>query len=182
MNKTNLISLVLIIIISVFIGISSYYTPICNSISQEKAKEFNAQFDLEEFIINNEPGEHDISDFPITESFALTSNIEKVYNKWELIRGDLATAKLRTEESEAIASKQANLIKEDNNEAKALISSITTGTSKNNSAGLFTDLNIQRRTGDDYLTKLESDLKALENEANLAKGNSAASARVLTGG
>ena len=182
MNKNTLISLVLIIIISAFIGIGNYFTPICNSISQEKADEFNAQFNLEEFIINNEPGEHDISDFPITEAFQYTTNIDKVYNQWELIRGDLANANLKTNEARAVASKQAKLIKEDKKESDALILSITTGNSKDNSAGVFTDLKRQRDTGRVYLTQLERDLGALENEANLGKGDSAASAKVLTGG
>jgi hypothetical protein len=181
MNKNNLISFVLIIIISVFIGIGHYFTPICNSISQEKADEFKAQFDLEEFILNNEPGEHDISDFPITEAFQYTSNIEKVYNKWELIRGDLANAKLKNKEAALVARKQRKLLKEDKAETDAIISSVTTGNSKDNSAGVFTELQRQRDTGAVYLKQLNRDLGALENEAELGKGNAAASAKILTG-
>ncbi len=181
MNKNNIISLALIILISIFIGISHSYTPIHNSTLQERANEFNEEFDLEEFVINNEPGEHNISDFPITEAFQFSNDIEKVYNKWELIRGDLASAKLKNDEAQEIAMKQAKLLKEDKTESDALIASMTKGNSKTNAAGIFTDLKIQSRTGHKYLFKIQRDLNALENEAGLRAGNKAAAVKLITG-
>lgn len=181
MNKNNIISLALIILISIFIGISHSYTPLHNTMLQEKYNMFATDFDLEEFIINNEPDELDISDFPITEAFQFTTDIDKVYNKWELIRGDLASAKLKNDEAQALAIKQSKLIKEDKIESDALIASITKGNSKNNAQGIFTDLKTQSRTGHKYLYKIQRDLKALENEAGLRAGNKAAAVAIITG-
>lgn len=179
MNKSPLIFLSLLIIISLFIGGVKMYTPLDKS---KNIKDFDADFHLEEFVINNEPIEHDISEFPITEAFQFTTDIDKVYNKWELIRGKLSNALEKRREATAIAMKQPKLLQEDKKETDALLASVLQGNSKTNAMGVFTDLEVMQKTGDKYLRHIKKDLQSLEKEAAIASGNTTAAIRLITTG
>lgn len=179
MNKSPLIFLSLLIIISVFISIANLYKP---PVKNKNLKDFDADFHLEEFILNNEPDQQDISEFPITEAFQVTTDLDKVYNKWELIRGKLSNALEKRRQAVAIAMKQENALKEDKKETDALLATVLQGNSKTNAMGVFTDLEVMQKTGDKYLKNIKSDLQSLEKETAIATGNTTAAIRLITTG
>lgn len=177
MNKNALIFLCLIIVISLFIGLSN------SSKSLSKIdSDFDADFNLEEFILNNEPIEHDIKDFPITEAFQFTTDVDKVYNKWNLIRGKLSKAREADKENQQLMLNMPKKMRENKRETDALMAGVLQGNSKNNAQGVFTELEVMQNTGDKYLRHIKQDLQALEKEAGIATGNTTAAIRLITTG
>ena len=123
-------------------------------------------FNLEEFILNNEPTEHDIKEFPITEAFQFTTDIDKVYNRWELIRAKLSKAREAEKENQQLMRNMPRKMKENKNELDSLMAGVLQGNSKTNAMGVFTDLEVMQKTGDKYLRHIKQDLQALEKEAD----------------
>ena len=179
MNKNSLIFLFLIIVISLFLGFSN--SDFSKSINPN-IKEFDANFNLEEFILNNEPTEHDIKEFPITEAFQFTTDIDKVYNRWELIRAKLSKAREAEKENQQLMRNMPRKMKENKNELDSLMAGVLQGNSKTNAMGVFTDLEVMQKTGDKYLRHIKQDLQALEKEAGIATGNTTAAIRLITTG
>ena len=178
MNKNALIFLFLLIVITLFIGSSTSFSKSVKHYNQQ----FDADFNLEEFIINNEPGEHDIKDFPITEAFQFTTDVDKVYNQWELIRGKLSKAREVEKEAQQLAVTLPRKLHENKRETDALLATVLQGNSKNNAQGVFTELEVMQKTGDKYLKHIKQDLQSLEKEAGIATGNTTAAIRLITTG
>jgi hypothetical protein len=179
MNKNALIFLFLIIVISLFLGLSN---PNFSKSINPSMKEFDADFNLEEFILNNEPTEHDIKEFPITEAFQFTTDIDKVYNRWELIRAKLSKAREAEKENQQLMRTLPRKMKENKNELDSLMAGVLQGNSKTNAMGVFTDLEVMQKTGDKYLRHIKQDLQSLEKEAGIATGNTTAAIRLITTG
>lgn len=180
MNKNALIFLCLIIVISLFISLSTSSKSV-GKIDNEFS-DFDTDFNLEEFIINNEPIEHDIKDFPITEAFQFTTDVDKVYNKWSLIRGKLSKAREVEKENQELMLNMPKKMHENKRESDALMAGVLQGNSKNNAQGVFTELEVMQNTGDKYLKHIKQDLQALEKEAGIATGNTTAAIRLITTG
>jgi len=179
MNKNALIFLFLIIVISLFLGL--YNSNFSKSVNPN-INDFDADFNLEEFIINNEPIEHDIKDFPITEAFQFTTDVDKVYNKWELVRSSLSKAREADKETQQLFTTLPKKMKENKKETDSLMASVLQGNSKTNAQGVFTELEVMQNTGDKYLKHIKQDLRALEKEAGIASGNTTAAIRLITTG
>lgn len=177
MNKNALIFLCLIIVISLFIGLSN-----SSKSSSKIDSDFDADFNLEEFILNNEPVEHDIKDFPITEAFQFTTDVDKVYNKWGLIRGKLSKAREADKENQELMLNMPKKMRENKRETDSLMAGVLQGNSKTNAQGVFTELEVMQNTGDKYLKHIKQDLQALEKEAGIATGNTTAAIRLITTG
>lgn len=181
MNKNALIFLSLLIVISLIIGLYNNDNSLSET-TKNNINNFHLDFNLEEFVLNNEPIEHDIKDFPITEAFQFTTDIDKVYNKWELIRGNLNQARLMNTQAQEIAQKQPGLIAEDKKTTDALLATVLQGNNKTNAQGVFTELGVMQKTGDKYLKHIKQDLQAIEKEAGIATGNTTAAIRLITTG